>query len=514
MQKTNDCIKNVPYFHSTTIDLTEHCNLACDYCFTWKCGSGRNRVLKEEIGKRIIDWWLAQGNVEQGRKRIISWWGGEPFLEWELLQCLTLYAEEKAKEGNWEVEFGGTTNGMLYTPEKFEWLVEHKCVMLISLDGIQLAHDSHRKTLSGKGSWKIVDKNTREALKVIPFQRIRSSLSVENSQYFLESVQYFVEELGLDNIAFSPVYEGNWTEKDWEVLEEQFNLAVDYAIKRAKQDKPIVLKHLNDEANINNQLLPAQNPCGAGSGYSGWSIDGYCYPCHRFNKHNQTTTERSKSKLTMASIYDGFINHEWRKSFYEWKEHPSKKCLECSLFRRSTCNGGCYAINFELTGDIYKPLESLCRFTELQHRAGLRYAELAAKEKVKILASGWGENIPGVGQQSCICYNMCYAEGTDYEVTHVDYSNDSSCLCYQTNYSGESTPQFRVINHEIERLKKKFLSLSKDILRDRHRKKSKEHLKLENEVIEKTIKLLEGSQKGQLTEEQIKKGGFVETVEK
>jgi len=490
MRRTNDCVKNVPPFHSTTIDLTEHCNLACDYCFTWRSGQRKGRVLKEDIGRKIIDWWLMQGDINQGNKRSISWWGGEPLLEWDLLQRLTYYAEEKAKEGGWDLEFGGTTNGIFYTPEKFQWVVDHKCVMLISLDGIEPAHDAHRKTCDGKGTWKTVDKNTRVAMKTIPFQRIRSSITVDATPYFYESIQYFVEELGLNNIAFSLVFEGNWTEKDWELLEEQFNLSVDYAIKRAKEGTPIVLKHFNDEALINNRDLGIQNPCGAGAGYSGWSIDGYCYPCHRFNKYNQTTEERAKSKITIASIYDGFINHEWRRSFYEWKNHPSKKCLKCSIFRRSVCNGGCYAVNFDLTGDIYSPHEYLCRYQEIVHRVGLRYVELAKEQEVMILDSNWGENIPRE-DKACICYNMCYSEKTDYEIRYFDASSNRACLCHATNYSGEKEPQHRIINPEIVHLRRRFLVLSRDILRDRHREKSKEQLDLEDEVLEKTIKLLD-----------------------
>jgi len=448
-------------------------------------------VLKEEIGRKIIDWWLPRGNPKD-RKRTISWWGGEPLLEWELLRLLTHYAEEKAKEEDWKMEFGGTTNGLLYTPEKYEWLVKHKGVFLVSSDGVQPAHDLHRKTRTGRGSWKVVDKNLRSAIKDMSFQKVRFSFASDTVQWFFKSVQYFVEDIGLRNLAFSPVYESNWDEKSLELLREQFNLTIKYAVKRHVEGDPVSLKHLNDAAAISVMTSPSpqQNPCGAGGAYSGWSIDGYMYPCHRFNKHNQTTAQRAKSKVVIASIYDGFLNEEWRRSFYTFKDHSSSSCTNCPIFRKSGCYGGCYAVNFDLTGDIHVPHKSVCEIAKIQQEAGAMYQKLANEKGIKVKSSsGWEGNVEQ-NLKSCICYNMCYLEGTNQEITHIDFSNDKSCLCYQASYSGEEKPPCRRINHEQERVKKRFLDLSKRIIKDRSRPKSKKQIEMENEILDKTVEIL------------------------
>lgn len=482
-----------PSLGGCTIDLTENCNLACDYCFTWRKGNCKNRVLKPKIAHRIIDWWLDQGNPDEIKHRNISWWGGEPLVEYELLQKLTLYAEKAAEERGYTIDFGGTTNGMLYTEDKIPWLIDHKCMMLISLDGIEPAHDLHRKTVNGEGSWKIVDKNTRAALKIFPEQKVRFSFAPDTLPYFYENILYFYD-MGLRDVAFSPVYEADWNEEAIELFLDQSKKVFEFAIAKHKEGDPIIMKHYNDEAAFCNatELLPSQNPCGAGSSYGGWSYDGFYYPCHRFNKHNQTTKKRMKHEIPIiASIYKGFVNEEFRKTFWNYKNDPPKKCLECSIYRKSGCNGGCYASNYDITGDIKDPAKQLCAFTKAQHEAGSIYNEAAVKEGIQIKsAGGWdgrGQDAPmSVG---CICYNMCYNEGTSGEIKHLDYRNDIACMCYQTLYDKQEPEQYSVINHDQERFKEQFIDLTLRIINERQRKvkKSKKQKELEEDVINKTL---------------------------
>ncbi len=486
--------------NNCTIDLTERCNLACDYCFTWHQNNNMvTKDLSEEMGIKIIDKFIALG--DKGSKRTISWWGGEPLIKYKLLQKLVYYTEEKSRQENFDVEFGGTTNGLLYTPDRLEWLIEHKSAMLISIDGVQPAHDLHRKTIDGKGSWHLVDKNLREAKKIFPQQRVRASISVDTIPWFFENVQYLVEDIGIDDFAYSPVYEGTFTQKDWELLEEQLDLIVNYQIKRHLEGNPIIIKHLNDEARINGQVQPVQNPCGAGNHYCSWTIDGYCFPCHRFNKHNQTTEDRKNRGVAIASIFDeGFINTEWRNSFITFFQRENNECEECELFRRSTCKGGCYAVNYDLTGSIFGHDERLCMFAKYQHEAGLKLALLAKENNITLLKTNWGgekrHNVKKDQQDnSCVCYNMCYSEGTQQEIIHMDKSTETQCLCYMTTYAGDPKPQHRKAQeiNEEKRMLSRFLNLSLDIIESKDIEKDEKTKVLEKEVLEKTIWLVKKS---------------------
>ncbi len=432
-----------------SIDLTEGCNLNCDYCFTHS--KHKTRKLSFDMGKRIIDWWLPQ--TDDKRSVDIQWWGGEPILEWELIKKLTLYTEEINKSLGRKLHFDGTTNGVLFTPDKAEWGMEHNMYFMFSIDGIKPVHDAHRKFANGQGSFDIIIKNFKAVKKIFPGLRARASISAFSVPYFLETIQFFVEELGMDNIAFSPVFEDDWNVNVLANMEEQFDLIVKYATKRAKEGHPIILKHIFDEATLGCVPSDPINPCGAGYGYVGWSVDGFAFPCHRFNKHGLTTEQRTNSPLIIARPKgDSFewCNFDWRKQFIEFKDHPSKECLACDLFGHSVCQGGCYAVNFDMTGDIHKAPKSECDYNRVQHEAGMRYKELMDDSGMPL--KRFNQQQPA----GCYCYNMCYSEGPG----------------------------------KVDELKKKFLSLSKRILETHGLEKTSEQIKIEQEILDKTIQIL------------------------
>ena len=441
----NSKVIEVPKPTATSIDLTEACNLACDYCFTWS-KEHKRKTISYDMTTRILDWWVPQTDTSQNNQ--LSFWGGEPLLEWNLLKKIVHYTNDLCKKLDRKPidEFGGTTNGLLYTPDKVEWCVENKSLFLVSLDGIQPVHDKHRMLPSGKGSWKIVDKNLREAIKIAPQQKIRSSLLDDTIEYFFENIQYFVEDLGITDLAFSPVFENTWSQKSLDILAEQFELIINYVIKKSKEGTDIILKHLNDEAHQPKEGRTSQNPCGAGSGYTGWSVDGFMFPCHRFNKHGISTKERSKLSTIIARPKgDSFeyCNKEWRNEFINWKNNVPQQCIDCNIFDKSVCNGGCYAVNWDLTGSLYKQPDSVCNYNKVQHEAGVKFGGLAKQEDIVLPKSKWNNNQQK--QKNCTCYNLCYNEGTPEEIIHIDRSTDMSCVCYNTSYNGEMKPQCRPV---------------------------------------------------------------------
>jgi uncharacterized protein len=443
--------KQQPVQRATTVDLTESCNLACDYCFTWGTHKTRKRMSWKML-TNIIEWWFPQTDPKDTRQ--FSFWGGEPLLEWGTIKKAVKYIKDRPQFNPQTVEFGGTTNGVLYTPDKVEWCVENNSLFLVSLDGVEDVHDMHRKTHGGKGSWKIVDKNVREAIKIAPNQRIRCSITADTIHRFFENAQYFIDDLGVDHFAFSPVFEGDWSEERLEILDEQFTLITDYVIKKHKEGNYVQLKHLVDEAKIAAAgSISPQNVCGAANHYSCWSYDGYAYPCHRFNKHNQTTEDRAKSDITIVRpVGDSFewIHDEWRNDFITFKDNPPKSCQGCEIFGNAACKGACYATNYDMTGSIFKQPKSVCDYFHLQRKAGIYYKEQLDKlglqiDGIRIVKKGAGH--------SCICYNMCYCEGTPKEITHINRSTDTQCICYNTNYSGEREPQRRTLE-EIDKQKR------------------------------------------------------------
>ncbi len=481
-----------------TLDLTEGCNLACDYCFTWS--KHKPRKLPEALGKRIIDWWLPQ--TDPGKHIQLSFWGGEPLLEFELMKKLIAHANKvnKSFPQKRDMEFGGTTNGVLYTPDKVKWCAENRSLFLISLDGVKEAHDKHRKFKNGKGSFNTIEKNVKAALKIAPRHQVRFSIATDTIKYFFQNIQYYVEELGMTNVSFSPVYEGPWTEqKHLDEMREQFYLAIEYAIKKRKEGSPFRMKHLDDTARGNGQKInPMRNPCGAGNFYMGFGVDGFGWPCHRFNKHGISSKDRAASPIIIARPVGKSLewcNEDWHNSFIDFSKEPPDKCKECELYGRSVCGGGCYATNFDFNGSIRVPPDEECAFNKVQHEAGIYYRKRLDEEGLELEKSDDPSMFDKNKQiKSCVCYNCCYAEGTDQEIIHSDKSQGMSCHCYQTSYTGNyparTLNQKRQDEEKERALQKKFLDLSRRILANRNLEKTEAQVKLEDEILRKTEEML------------------------
>ena len=481
-----------PKPRACTIDLTEGCNLACDYCFTHSLHN--RKVISEEMGKTIIRLWLEKTDYQNRNDVEIGFWGGEPLLEFDLLKKLANYTKEITE--NKVDKFSITTNGTLYTEEIVEWSLENKMACLISLDGNEESHDMHRKFKNGKGSWKVIDSNIRKAMKINPNQRVRVSIAADTLHLLYDSFIYIIEDLGIKSFAFSPVFEGDWNQENWKLLEYQFNRFADYTIKEAKKGNHIILKHFKDEMINGGNLKEKQNPCGAGNGYSAWSVDGIQFPCHRFNKHGLSTEERLKSPFVIGRIIDNkyFMYNEAREPFVSFKDKTPIKCEVCNIFRRSSCVGNCYAVNYDLTGDINVSPDVCCTFNKIQHKIGMRLEREYRDNNIKMPFETVRDkkNTPS----GCVCYNMCYAEGTENEIIHFDKRNNGTCNCYQVSYSDNIGFENSRKKNEIQKdddMLKTFLNLSKKILanNDKIDNKTKEMKDLENDVLSKTIGLLE-----------------------
>ena len=154
------------------LGVTERCNLRCEYC----CYSGHfeghrahaNRSMSFEIAQKAVFQHLHTRQKEDLCG--VSFYGGEPLLEFDLIKKVVAFAEEEAKQVEKDLVFSITTNGTLLDDEKIHFLVDHKFLILISLDGPKEAHDRYR-VFAGEernGSFDIVSKNIRRFIELYP----------------------------------------------------------------------------------------------------------------------------------------------------------------------------------------------------------------------------------------------------------------------------------------------------------------------------------------------------------
>jgi len=429
---------------SCTIDLTERCNLRCKYCFTYGVGK---RDLTFEQGKKTIDW-LFRDEVSQADDISIDWWGGEPFLKFDLMRRLSDYVLEKAHKTRKRVMMGGTSNVTLWTPKVIDWMNNHNIYFLMSIDGVGAAQDTFRPMAGKKkSSWNVIKRRLPYIVSKIPFIKSRSSPAPATIHLFADSVKELYNTYKLKDQTFSPVFEMEWTDDKLKIAKEQLFALADFMIELAKKSERLAVKHFDDgAAKLETGSIKPEWPCGAGRFYVGIGVDGYIYPCHRFNKYDRPVSE----KYCIGSIDEGITRPDLREPFLKFLDlAPPEKCKNCKWYGR-TCNIGCYAINFDLTGSIFTPGENHCRWMEVQGEAIEYFYKKIKENNLPLPKPAFPQ--PQIGGMrmagSCICNNMCYLEGTEREVKTVDWSTGFACQCYNTNYAGGLADQARQLTQE------------------------------------------------------------------
>lgn len=151
---------------SVAFEVTEKCNLQCDYCiygdFYADFAYREDVDMPFEFGKRFIDfmipYWNSKHNMSHGNSIPIHFYGGEPLLNFNFITNMVDYiAKISGLLKNTKIAFGITTNGTLID-KHLEYLVKNDFNILLSLDGDSIANQ-HRKYKNGKPSFDRVFNN-------------------------------------------------------------------------------------------------------------------------------------------------------------------------------------------------------------------------------------------------------------------------------------------------------------------------------------------------------------------
>jgi uncharacterized protein len=132
-----------------TLTLTEQCNLRCKYCLhgssdPWTRPHGNQKMSLEIATKALL--FFGERCCGDGYSGV-SFYGGEPLLEFPTIKSLVKLARGKT---DWpRLTFTIDTNGTRITDEMAEFICAEEIHLQISLDGPELTHDRHRKTIEG-----------------------------------------------------------------------------------------------------------------------------------------------------------------------------------------------------------------------------------------------------------------------------------------------------------------------------------------------------------------------------
>lgn len=168
-----DLITSRPH-EQLILNVTERCNLRCRYCaYSGLYPQMRKHSTKDmsfNTARVALHKFLHNCDEECA----ISFYGGEPLLNLDLVKLVVAEAESHY-DGKFFLSM--TTNGTLLDPESMDYLREKNFFLLVSLDGPQEVHDSHRVYNDGRGSFEQLMRNLEQ-------------LQARHTEYYDEMVSF------------------------------------------------------------------------------------------------------------------------------------------------------------------------------------------------------------------------------------------------------------------------------------------------------------------------------------
>lgn len=343
--------EHTPITHMSLL-VTQSCNLRCVYCYEDKT----NARMEEATAFRAVDWFIRKS--EDMRLIHIVFFGGEPLLNFPLIQAVVDYAEKAAQKAGKQVKYSITTNGTLLEDEKIQFLEKHNIVTMISFDGLKELQDTQRPFPTGSGSYDLVVPKIKKLLEAMP-QTAGHAVIMGNTSP--EVVKDALQELGFRRVSvamnsqslFSEnKSETKASERDTQCMMSALEEEAENWYTHIKARDFTYIRKLIGRSYLYGALLSLLNHtkkryfCGAGRSMATITPSGDIYLCHRF--------------VGLENYRIGSID-EYELSLEHFGQSPVETNNICrSCFAKYYCGGGCKHDHVSSSGSIHQPEEQMC----------------------------------------------------------------------------------------------------------------------------------------------------------
>jgi len=341
-----------PILKSLCLHIAHDCNLRCGYCFagTGDFGGCRELMSKETAEKAVE---FAITGSRQRHNLELDLFGGEPLMNWDVVQHVVKYVRNREKETGKNIKLTLTTNGTLLTDDKIRFLNDNRVMLVLSLDGSKKTHDNMRPFPNGNGSYDIAVENFKKLIK-----------SRNGKNYYLRgtythfSTHFADEVLAMlpvgREISVEPVVGTTedyvLTEDDLPVLFKEYEkLAREYLKYRFDGDH-FDFFHFNVALDNGPCVAKRLAGCGAGHEYFAITPSGDIYPCHQFV---------GRTEYKIGTLDTGIERQDLVHKFRNTHVMTKSECKKC--WARFFCSGGCHANADLVNHDITKPYEYGCK---------------------------------------------------------------------------------------------------------------------------------------------------------
>jgi len=191
-------LNNFTSLHMMVITL--RCNHKCRYC---QVSSEEDDAIKydmtPETAKKITEY-IFQSPSPHVK---IEFQGGEPLLNWSVIESTVLYAKKLNKYYNKHLTFVICTNLTIINESHLIFCKEHNILLSTSLDGPNLIHDKNRLMRNNEMSFQLFTDKLKISKKILGKENISALMTTtsDNLQYYKEIVDEYLK-LGFHSIFF------------------------------------------------------------------------------------------------------------------------------------------------------------------------------------------------------------------------------------------------------------------------------------------------------------------------
>ena len=337
--------------------MTNECNARCVYCQAQSDCSHKKGMMTSDIADAALDIMFRSPSPYLS----LEFQGGEPLLNYPVIQHVTLHAEELARKKRKHLQVALGSNLTLLTDEMITFFREHNISISTSIDGPEALQFLNRPLRNGKNTYP----ETIHGLYHLREQGVMAGAIETTTRYSLGRWKEIVDtykELDLHSIFLRPLTPLGLANEDWnrigytaEEFIEFYRHALYYIIDLNKQGYYMSEGHASTFVTkilggFGINYMELRSPCGAAVGQMAYYYDGNIFTCDE----GRMLSEMGDNAFKLGNIqnsYDELMNSGACKAC------GVASCLESA----PTCHdcvyqpycGTCPVVNYALDGDIF-----------------------------------------------------------------------------------------------------------------------------------------------------------------
>ncbi len=352
------------------LNVAQHCNLACSYCYAGSGDYGSPAFMTNEVAFKALEYFS-----KDVPELTVVFFGGEPLLNFDLIKDAVLFCQTIREKGSSCVfKFRITTNGTLFTTEILRFFRLHRFSISVSYDGDGL--QDRQRCFKHQGQLGIprgTESLLQDVLKLLHewkagFERIqlRATLVKENLAQF-ESMLKSTLQTKRFPIALTPITSSDtkdiFKQADIRSMEDILRSVINDFISIKDYDAILQLTTLREKMTNLHRAKRYQMYCGAGQNYCSMSASGGCYLCHRF-------TEQDTGYIGDLTV--GLDDSKLKKILKIRLFQGLSEDVPCpSCWMRHWCAGGCFHQNVVTQGGLLRPDPLYCLWLDMEYRLAM-----------------------------------------------------------------------------------------------------------------------------------------------